>query len=102
MTLMRILGKTKATLAVTCDAEMRLPNTDVMFVLDTYGLHGRHARLAACPNPKIGGLKTAVKCFYEIVARFPTNADVCHGQAERGDGRLKSRSALALCPIQPT
>ena len=37
MTLMRVFGKTAETLAVTCDAEMRLPNTDVMFVLDTTG-----------------------------------------------------------------
>ena len=37
MTLMRIFGKTTETLSVSCDAEMRLPNTDVMFVLDTTG-----------------------------------------------------------------
>lgn len=37
MTLMRIFGQTTKTLSVTCDADMRLPNTDVMFVLDTTG-----------------------------------------------------------------
>ena len=37
MTLMKIFGRSTETLSVTCDAEMRLPNTDVMFVLDTTG-----------------------------------------------------------------
>jgi hypothetical protein len=43
MTLMRIFGRTTETLTVTCDAEMRLPNTDVMFVLDTTGSMGDKA-----------------------------------------------------------
>lgn len=74
MTLMRIFGKTSETLSVTCDAEMRLPNTDVMFVLDTTG------SMNFCPNgdPSCGGnansriaaLRKAVKCFYQIVARL--------------------------------
>src|SRR3546814_4872801 len=33
MTIMRIFGQTERTIAVTCTAEMRIPNTDVMFVL---------------------------------------------------------------------
>ena len=37
MTLMRIFGRTNETLQVACSAEMRLPNTDVMFVLDVTG-----------------------------------------------------------------
>src|SRR3546814_14018927 len=37
MTIMRIFGQTERTIAVTCTAEMRIPNTDVMFVLDTTG-----------------------------------------------------------------
>jgi Flp pilus assembly protein TadG len=73
MTLMRIFGKTTETLAVTCDAEMRLPNTDIMFVLDNTGSMASKAD----PNDsdtKIDSLKTAVKCFYEIVARLSTDA----------------------------
>ena len=37
MSLMRIFGFSRDTLSVTCDAEMRLPNTDIMFVLDVTG-----------------------------------------------------------------
>jgi hypothetical protein len=74
MTLMRIFGKSDERLTVVCDAEMRLPNTDVMFVLDTTG------SMDYCPNgsnscngnssSRIAGLRKAVKCFYQIVARL--------------------------------
>lgn len=93
MTLMKVLGKTTETLTVTCESEMRLPNTDVMFVLDITGSMNCAAGDTSCPlgnnngvpaaNSKIGGLKTAVKCFYEIVARLDTNAD-CDGGAPSG------------------
>lgn len=77
MTLMRIFGNTAETLAVTCDAEMRLPNSDIMFVLDTTG------SMAETPSgdsvTKISALKTAVKCFYEIMARLDTNANCTTG-----------------------
>ena len=84
MTLMRIFGKTSETLTVTCDAEMRLPNTDVMFVLDTTGSMGD-------PQPgdtvnKITALKTAVKCFFEIVARLDTDATCTTGTPGGGVG----------------
>lgn len=84
MTLMRVLGKTTETLSVVCDAEMRLPNTDVMFVLDTTG------SMAAIPSgdtqSKITSLKVAVKCFYEIVARLDTNAACTTGTPAGGTG----------------
>lgn len=91
MTLMRVLGKTTETLTVTCESEMRLPNTDVMFVLDITGSMNCAAGDTSCSNnggvpaanSKIGGLKTAVKCFYEIVARLDTNAN-CDGGAPSG------------------
>ncbi|NYT39979.1 Tad domain-containing protein [Sphingomonas sp. R-74633] len=84
MTLMRIFGKTTETLTVTCDAEMRLPNTDVMFVLDVTGS-------MADPQPgdtvtKMAALKTAVKCFYEIVARLDTDANCTTGTPSGGTG----------------
>jgi Flp pilus assembly protein TadG len=84
MTLMRIFGKTTETLAVTCDAEMRLPNTDVMFVLDVTGS-------MADPQPgdtvtKMQALKTSVKCFYEIVARLDTDANCTTGTPSGGTG----------------
>jgi len=73
MTIMRIFGAQARTVAVTCDAEMRIPNTDVMFVLDTTGSMGD-------TNPgdsdtKMNGLKKAVKCFYEALVKVDTTAD---------------------------
>lgn len=82
MTLMRVLGKTTETLSVTCDAEMRLPNTDVMFVLDTTGSMGSKA-VSTDSQTKMQALKSAVKCFYEIVARLDT-AENCAGGAPSG------------------
>jgi len=88
MTLMRVFGKTNETLTVTCDAEMRLPNTDVMFVLDTTG------SMNYCPNgdsscngnasSRIAGLRIAVKCFYQIVARLDVADTDCEGGEPSG------------------
>lgn len=94
MTLMRVLGKTSETLSVTCETEMRLPNTDVMFALDVTGSMNCVAGDAACINngevpaagSKIDGLKLAVKCFYEIVARVDTNANCEAGAPSGGTG----------------
>lgn len=91
MTLMKVLGKTTETLTVTCESEMRLPNTDVMFALDVTGSMNCKAGDTSCTNngevpaadSKIDGLKLAVKCFYEIVARLDTNA-TCEGGAPSG------------------
>lgn len=84
LTLMRIFGRTTEVLAVTCSSEMRLPNTDVMFVLDTTGSMGD-------PQPgdtvtKLAALKTSVKCFYEIVARLDTDANCTTGVPSGGTG----------------
>ncbi|MBX3594078.1 MAG: Tad domain-containing protein [Sphingomonas sp.] len=83
MTLMRVLGKTSETLAVTCDAEMRLPNTDVMFVLDTTGSMGSKA-VGTDSQTKIEALKSSVKCFYEIVARLDTSENCVTGAPSGG------------------
>jgi Flp pilus assembly protein TadG len=83
MTLMRIFGRTSETLSVTCDAEMRLPNTDIMFVLDTTGSMDE---LDNTGTKKIDGLRVAVKCFYEIVARLDTDANCTTGTAGGGTG----------------
>jgi Flp pilus assembly protein TadG len=85
MTLMRVFGFTDRTLAVTCDAEMRLPNTDVMFVLDVTGSMNDRA-VSTDTDTKINSLKTAVKCFYEIVARLDTNAACSTGTPSGGTG----------------
>jgi Flp pilus assembly protein TadG len=76
MTIMRFFGMPSRTISVTCDAQMQIPNTDVMFVLDNTG------SMACDPNgnncysgstSKIMVLKNAVKCFYEAVAQYKTN-----------------------------
>lgn len=84
MTLMRILGFTQEQLSVTCDAEMRLPNTDVMFVLDVTSSMG--SKLPGDTQTKIDALKVSVKCFYEIVARLDTDADCSTGTPSGGTG----------------
>jgi Flp pilus assembly protein TadG len=48
------------TISVTCQSELRIPNTDVMFVLDTTG---------SMSGTRIAGLKVATKCFYEALAK---------------------------------
>ncbi len=48
------------TVSVTCQSELRIPNTDVMFVLDTTG---------SMAGTRIAGLKVATKCFYEALAK---------------------------------
>jgi Flp pilus assembly protein TadG len=85
MTLMQIFGRSSETLSVTCDAEMRLPNTDVMFVLDTTGSMDDKA-VSTDSVDKITALKTAVKCFYEIVARLNTSETCTGGDPSGGTG----------------
>jgi len=82
MTLMRIFGKTRETLTVSCDAEMRLPNTDVMFVLDTTG--SMNETPSGDNKTKIAGLKLAVKCFYQIIARLDVADADCEGDEPSG------------------
>lgn len=81
MTLMRVLGVQSSSLTVNCDADLRLPNTDIMFVLDTTG--SMEQTLGGDSQTKIAGLRTAVLCFYEIIARLDTNA-ACEGTAPSG------------------
>lgn len=73
MTIMVLFGHSTTTIAVTCDAEMRIPNTDVMFVLDNTGSMG--SINPGDNDTKINGLKKAVKCFYESLAKIETTAD---------------------------
>lgn len=84
MTLMKVFNKSSETLTVTCDAEMRLPNTDIMFVLDTTGSMGETP--SGDSMTKLASLKIAVKCFYEIVARIDSNASCTTGTPSGGTG----------------
>lgn len=84
MTLMQVFGKESQTLSVECDAEMRLPNTDVMFVLDVTGSMGQTP--SGDSQTKMQSLKVAVKCFYEIVARLNSDAECTTGAPSGGTG----------------
>ena len=84
MTLMKIFKKADETIEVTCTADMRLPNTDVMFVLDVTG--SMNDPDAGGTGSKMDALKVAVKCFYEIVARLDTNAACTTGTPSGGTG----------------
>jgi hypothetical protein len=83
MTIMKIFRQTARTLTVTCDAQMQLPNTDVMFVLDNTGSMAN--TLTGDTVSKIEGLKKAVKCFYETVAKLDTDAN-CGSTPSGGTG----------------
>ena len=84
LTVMRIFGFETTSFSVSCDAEERLPNTDIMFVLDVTGSMNSPAR-SGDPVTKIVALKRSVKCFYEIIARLDTDAQ-CNGNPSGGTG----------------
>ena len=83
MTVMKIFGQTNRTVAVTCDAEMRIPNTDVMFILDTTGSMAQTN--TGDTAPKIDGLKKAVKCFYEALAKIDISNVDCGSTPNGGN-----------------
>ena len=67
MTLMQALGVGSKSITVNCQSELRIPNSDVMFVLDTTG-----SMLGTLPGSnvsKISGLRQAAKCFYEALVK---------------------------------
>ncbi len=86
MTLMKALDQGDKTIVVDCEADQRIPNSDVMFVLDVTGSMGNAA--PGSSESKISGLKKAVKCFYETLAK-ENITDVTPaqcGQSEDPDG----------------
>lgn len=98
MTLMRIFGFTQQTISVTCTAKMEIPNTDIMFVLDVTGSMNcspEDANLncnqyVPTASKRITGLKKAVLCFYETVARRDTPED-CGSTPGGGVGTAQIR-----------
>lgn len=74
MTVMRIFNKPTQTITVNCDGEMKIPNTDVMFVLDNTGSMGNPIPGDPSGQSKIDGLKDAVKCFYQLLAKRDAGA----------------------------
>lgn len=77
MTLLRLLGQGTRNVAVTCNSMMKIPNTDVMFVLDVTGSMNCDITSTTCTNnggvemtnSKMRGLRLATRCFYEALAR---------------------------------
>jgi hypothetical protein len=77
MALMSVFGINEKPVAVNCDAEMRLPASDVMFVLDTTGSMNCPDVGTGCSNnggveatnAKIKGLRKASSCFYEALTK---------------------------------
>lgn len=87
LTLVKVITASTMTtvdLSVRCDAEMRLPNTDVMFVLDVTG--SMASTLPGDTQSKISALKTSVKCFYEVLAKLNTTASCATGNPSGGVG----------------
>jgi len=89
MTLMRIFRMTERTVSVSCTAKMEIPNTDVMFVLDVTG--------SMDADNKIGGLKKAVKCFYEALLRVNTTA-VCGNDPSATSSTTTAQIRLGFVP----
>ncbi|MBL0925679.1 MAG: Tad domain-containing protein [Sphingomonadaceae bacterium] len=77
MAMMSVFGIKEKEISVTCTAEMRIPASDIMFVLDTTGSMNCPDDGSSCngysnteaPNAKIKGLRTAASCFYEALAK---------------------------------
>lgn len=86
MTLMRVLGVHQSEVSVTCDAELRIPNVDVMFVLDVTGSMNSDTRGENTGERRIVTLKFATKCFYEAVARLDIDDVSCAGVEHGGTG----------------
>ena len=81
MVIMKIFGREQTVVSVQCDSQLAVPNTDVMFVLDTTGSmnqadDGTNNQTAVeLTNSKIVGLRRAVRCFYEALSKQNTVAD---------------------------
>jgi Flp pilus assembly protein TadG len=77
MAMMSVFGIKEKQITVACTAEMRIPASDIMFVLDTTGSMNCPDDGSSCsgysnteaPNAKIRGLRAAASCFYEALAK---------------------------------
>ncbi|MEY4619846.1 MAG: hypothetical protein RIS65_1018 [Pseudomonadota bacterium] len=85
MTLMQVFGQESQVVAVNCQAELRVPNTDVMFVLDTTGSMDGSIPNSGSSERKIDGLRKAVKCFYEALAKQNITDVTPSDCGEKGD-----------------
>jgi Flp pilus assembly protein TadG len=65
MTLMQFFGMNQTKLETQCDAQLQLPNTDVMFVLDTTA--SMTSINAGDTDSRISALRSAVQSFYNTL-----------------------------------
>lgn len=87
MTITRVFGTETVTLNVTCASRLEIPNTDVMFVLDTTGsmkcIPSDVNSTGACDGgstSKIAGIRDAVITFYDTMATStPPGSQVRYG-----------------------
>jgi len=89
MTVMKVFGMQERSVSVDCTAKMEIPNTDVMFVLDVTG--------SMSSGNKIGGLKSAVKCFYEALVRVNTT-EVCGNDPSATTANTTAQIRLGFVP----
>jgi len=89
MTLMRIFNMAQRSVSISCTAKMEIPNTDVMFVLDVTG--------SMDTDNKIGGLKKAVKCFYESLLRVNTT-EICGNDPTATSSTTTAQIRLGFVP----
>ena len=94
MALMQVLGQEAKVVSVRCRAELRIPNSDVMFVLDTTGSMGDPA--SGSTETKISGLRKAVKCFYEALAKKNISDVSAADCGETGDPTNTNTGAVQL------
>jgi Flp pilus assembly protein TadG len=89
MTVMQLFGSGTHTVNVTCNSEMRISHSDVMFVLDNTGSMASTIPGDTSGIAKIDGVKLAVKCFYEALAKInitDTTAAQCGASADPSGG----------------
>jgi Flp pilus assembly protein TadG len=74
MTLMHVLGFNEKAIAVTCKAELQLPNSDIMFVLDTTGSMAETN--PGDPTTRIVAMRSAVQSFYQTLENARTSGSI--------------------------
>lgn len=83
MTITRVFGSDNVTLNVTCGSRLEIPNTDVMFVLDTTGSMNDCPDNSTCngnSSSKIAGIRSAVLDFFDTMATsIPAGAQLRYG-----------------------
>jgi len=86
MTLTAAIGAGTRAVSVACSARQQVPNTDVMFVLDTTesmsedaddGSNHQAAGATPAASSKIVAVRAAVKCFFEALTKQDTGEPTC-------------------------